>query len=160
MVTFRVRSDEFDRTLKQYAALSEKTPAEICDKKAYFILRRAIWHTHKADIDEMREKLGESKAMELHKIKSGKRFSRSKKNIKSFFGVGEGKQGVPLLAMIIQARAKHGGKASPWKGVSRAVGAAQMLEKMRQVNASLAPSIARTCLASFQRAFTIGCVSR
>lgn len=141
-VTFRWNSTQFDLALNRYAALSKKTPAEICNKKAYYIVRRAIWYTRKADIGEMREQLGESKAMELHLIKSGKRFSHSKKNIKSFFSQGDGTQGAPLLAMIIQARASRGGKASPWKGVSRAVGAAKMLEKMRQVWNARARSVA------------------
>jgi hypothetical protein len=137
-----MRSEEFTRTLNQYAGLTKKTPSEICDKKSYYIIRRAIWHTHKADIEEMREQLGETKAMELHNIKSGKRFSRSKKNIKSFFSTGAGDQGVPLLAMIIQKRAGHSSKGSPWKGVSRASGAARMLEAMRHVWNARARSIA------------------
>ena len=132
-VTFRCDTGQFDLALRQYAALTSKTPAEICNKKAYFIVRRAIWHTRKADIEEMREQLGESKAMELHLIKSGKRWSRDKKNIKSFFSQGDGNQGAPLLAMILQARAGKSGKASPWKGKDRKSGAAAMLEWMRKV---------------------------
>jgi hypothetical protein len=132
-VTFRVNSSQFDAALRQYAALTSKVPSEICNKKAYFIVRRAIWHTRKADIATMREQLGEHKAMELHRVKSGKRFSRDKKHIKSFFSQGDGNQGAPLLAMIIQARARRGGKGSPWKGVTREVGATRMLEAMRKV---------------------------
>src|ERR1035441_9032646 len=140
-ISFRVDSTQFDQALRQYAALSKRTPAEVCNKKAYYIVRRAIWHTHKADFATMREQLGESKAMELHLIKSGKRFSRSKKNIKSFFGQGDGTQGAPLLAMIIQARAGRGGEASPWKGGTRAAGAALMLAAMRTVWNARARSI-------------------
>lgn len=131
-VTFRVRSEEFTRTLNQYAGLTKKTPAEICNKKAYFILRRAIWYTHKASIESMREKLGESKAMELHLIKSGKRFSRSKKNIKSFFDRGEAKTSAPLLALIVNKR----------RGKGRGLYGAAMLAELRKVWNARARSIA------------------
>ena len=67
--------------------------------------------------------------MELVRLKSG-RFSKNKKNLRSFFGSSNGP---PLLALIIQARAGRRGKDSPWKGVSREEGAQRMLDAMRQV---------------------------
>jgi hypothetical protein len=102
-VTFRINSTEFDAALRKYASLTKKVPAEICNKKAYFIVRRAIWHTHKADYQKMADQLGQV----LRTVQSGKRAGR----LTMKRGKGASKPspnpvnaGAPFLALIINAR--------------------------------------------------------
>lgn len=102
------------------------------NKKAYYATRKAIWYTKKVEKETISRELEEGKAMELVRIKSGKRYSTAKKNVKSFFGSKAGR--VPLLALILQHRVSHGGKdRSPWYGKKRPEGGAAMLAKMRRV---------------------------
>ncbi len=54
-VSIRINRVEFDRALTKYAALTKRTPAEIVNRKTYFIARRAIWNTRKADPAEIRQ---------------------------------------------------------------------------------------------------------
>jgi hypothetical protein len=140
-LTFKVDLSRFTPLLWRYAALSSHTPAYVVNKKGYYVSRRAIWYTHKADPAKVREELGEHKAQMLIKTKRG-RWSHSKKNIKSVFDVGAGKEGAPLLALVVQAQRKRAGLASPWKGKSRLAGAAAMLDELRKVSGARLRSIA------------------
>lgn len=125
--------------------VSSKTLQEVINTKAYYIARKALWFTPKADIGKIREVLGEAKAMNLVRLKSG-RWSRNKKNTVSFFGRGGAtstKTGrAPYLALIVQKRRGRAGHPSPWKGLSRAAGAAAMLQVMRQVFGARLRSVA------------------
>ncbi len=71
-VTIRINRTEFDRALNRYAALSKRTPQEIVHGKSYFINRRAIWHTRKADVAEIK-KLRERRVIGTG-MKRGRRF--------------------------------------------------------------------------------------
>lgn len=114
-----------------YVRVSSKTLQEIINTKAYYIARKALWFTKKADAPKIREELGEVKGTALVRLKSGK-WSHSKKNVQSFFTRGGARAEAPLLALIIQKQSKKSGQGSPWKGRSRAAGAAAMLEAMRR----------------------------
>lgn len=108
-VTFTVDTKEFDTALRAYAALSRRTPAEVCNKKAYHIVRRAIWHTHKADYQTMADQLGQV----LRTVKSGKRAGGlTMKRGKGAWTWTANRNGVmaPLLALIINARRGRKGK--------------------------------------------------
>jgi hypothetical protein len=48
-VTFKVNKSEFTRTLNEYKKLSRRDPAVIVNTKAFYILRRAVVETPKAD---------------------------------------------------------------------------------------------------------------
>lgn len=57
-VKLKVDSSEFTATLRQYTALSRRTPAKVCNKKAYYIVRRAIWYTHKTEYNKLAAEIG------------------------------------------------------------------------------------------------------
>ncbi len=109
---FRIKVDarEFTSTLRRYAALSKRTPAEIVNRKAYMITRRAIWHTKKAQSESLIRELGAGEAVKLVVNKSGKnkgKFSRAKKN-KTFAFSAAGR-----FERIIIARLRKSGKSIP-----------------------------------------------
>jgi len=108
-VTIRINHREFDRSLRQYSTLSKRTPAEICNAKAYFINRRALWHTKKADAERIKQELGAHDVSILKKSKRGDRWLRSKR--KSFVFDSKG-DAMPRLAYIILARLRKAGKLS------------------------------------------------
>jgi hypothetical protein len=95
-VTVRINSTEFDRALRAYAALTKRTPAEIVNRKSYFINRRAIWNTRKANISEIK-KLRERRIIGTG-IRKGKRVT-----IRDPLSTTR-------AALIIQARLRKSGK--------------------------------------------------
>jgi hypothetical protein len=133
--TFTVDDREFKDALRRLSNASTKSLSELVNQKAYYINRRAVWYAPEVSKETISTELNQ--AIPLTLIKSGKRFSRSK-SLKSVFGaVGnlakvEAYRNVPLLALIIQARARNG-KSSPWAGKTRAAGAAAMLTAMQRV---------------------------
>ncbi len=114
-VTVKVDTREFDSALRKYALLSKRTPAEIVNRKAYMISRRAIWHTKKADANQLRQELGAADAFNLVANKAGKnkgKFSKAKKNATfSFNKTASGEAG--RFERIIIARLRKAGKAIP-----------------------------------------------
>jgi hypothetical protein len=133
--TFRVDDREFKDALRRLANVSPKSLAELCNQKAYYINRRAVWYAPAVSRETIAMELSQATPLKL--IKSGKRFSKSKSQKSVFGAVGnmakiEAYKNIPLLALIIQARARKG-HPSPWKGVSRAAGAAAMLTAMQRV---------------------------
>ena len=136
----------FDGTLARYLHEHESSVWPNClNKKAYYVARKAIWFTRKVAPETISRELQESKATELHKVRSGRRYSQAKSNVKSFFGsYGQ----APLLALIIQKRATQNWTSgdffgrSPWYGKSRSAGAAAMLKAMRKVFGARMRSIA------------------
>jgi len=142
-VQFRVNSTEFDAALRKYAALSRRTPAEVVNKKAYYIIRRAIWHTPKADYAKMAQEIGiTGREVSFGTTRKGKPKVRRGKAL----WASSASKSAPLLALMVQARSirgKHGGKySSPWKGVSRAAGATAMYKAMKLIWGARARSIA------------------
>lgn len=116
--------------------VSKKLPAELVNRAIFSIAIRARNNMPKVEPGTIREELEEVKAQELSRLKSGK-FSRNKKNIRSFFGSGRSQP--PFLALILNRRANpdyqgpYKLQQSPFKGVDRATGAQRMLAAMRRV---------------------------
>ncbi len=131
-VSFKFDMSEMNESLRRLTVVSDKLPSELVNQKSWRIFQKATWWMKAVEKETIQQELGASAALELVKLKSG-RFSRSKKNIRQFFGQGNGTGDFPLLAAIIQSRAGKGGKPSPWKGVDRATGANRMLDEMRKV---------------------------
>jgi len=124
-VSFRVNTREFDATLKKYRAWSKRDPKKICDTKAFFIARRAVIETPKADKAAMKGDLGriikrKKQAVEMS-LRTVKRFSR--------WGM---EQHVPLAALIINKR----------RGKGRGLYGAEMTEAIRALLAARLRSIA------------------
>lgn len=92
----------FDRTLGEYAAYSKRTHADIINKKAYYVARKAIWFTPKADTYRMKQQLGGFITVN--------RLNRKGKSVKrKELQLVKSKQvNAPLAALIVNARrAKH-----------------------------------------------------
>lgn len=137
-VSFKFDSSELNRELVRLSVLSDKAPADIVNRKSFFIFRDAEKNMKAVEAQTIKDELGAEAAsfQLLTRLKSG-RYSRSKKNLRTFFGQGAGKdEDFPLLAAIIQARARKSGKPSPWKGKDRQAGAAAMQEAMQKVFSS------------------------
>ena len=152
--SLKVDQRQFDAALKRYAATTQKLPSEIVNQKGWRIGQKAVWYAPVTTAEQIKTELGMEKAMELVKLKSG-RFSHAKKNLKAFFSNSPDAQDAPLLALIIQARASHGGKPSPWKGKSREEGARAMLDEMRRVYGARQKSRAyfKACFATIRDIF-------
>jgi hypothetical protein len=138
---FTWNQDTFDGTLARYLHEHESAVWPNCiNKKAYYVARKAIWFTRKVAPETISRELEEGKASVLTKLKSGK-FSKAKKNVRSFFGNTSSR--APLLALIVQSRYPNSkGERSPWFGRSRSAGAAYMLAEMRKVFGARMRSIA------------------
>jgi len=111
-LTVHFDTREFDRALTKYADLTKKVPAEIVNRKAYFINRRAIWHTPKADRAGIIRELEGSATTNLVLIKSGKRYSRAKKNRTYVFN-RTSSGAASRWERIFVGRLKKSGKAIP-----------------------------------------------
>lgn len=109
------RSPEFTSTFRKLAELSKRAPAEQVNRKAYFIHRRALWYTAKADVEKIKHELGASEAHNLVVNKSGKRkgmFSRASKHRTFVFSkTSTGKEG--RFARIVAAMFRKAGRAIP-----------------------------------------------
>ena len=156
---FNIRVDrrEMDAALKRLYLFSKHTPAKLVNQAAFRSNQKAVWYAPTVAKETIATEL--NTAATLAKGKSGKRFRRQNTARTASFGnLGNlarvsANAGVPLLALIIQSRApKH---PSPWKGVPRAQGAANMLEKMRRVLGARQKSRAyfKACFATIRDAF-------
>lgn len=109
------RSPEFTTSFRKLAEHSKRAPAEQVNRKAYFIERRALWHTAKADVAKIKHELGASEAHNLVVNKSGKRkgmFSRASKHRTFVFSkTSTGKEG--RFARIVIAMFRKAGRAIP-----------------------------------------------
>lgn len=137
---------KFEFKLQNRAALSDglrrlsvatgKLPAEVINRAVMSIAIRAKGRMPVVTAARIREELQEYKVPVSSYSRKGKLLGKGKARSKSFF---YSPTGVPLLALIIQARSnpKYKGpwkrEASPWKGVSREVGASRMLDAMRRI---------------------------
>lgn len=114
VVTVRIRDAGFTQSLRKYASLSKRTPAEICNRKSYMINRRAIWNTRKAEAEKVKQELGAHDATNLVVNKSGKRkglFSRARKHATYVFD--RAGDGMSRLERILVARMKKAGQQIP-----------------------------------------------
>lgn len=90
---------QFDRTLREYMNVNTKrTLPQIVNTKAYYIWRKALWFTQKADVHRMKAQLGQF--VSVNRIgKSGKVVKKREVVLTK----GEGTN-APLAALIINAR--------------------------------------------------------
>lgn len=88
----------FDRTIEEYSIYSKRTHQEIVNTKAYYVARKAIWFTPKADNYRMKQQLGG--------IVTVNRLNRKGKSVKrKELQLVKSKQvNAPLAALIINAR--------------------------------------------------------
>jgi hypothetical protein len=100
----RFDTREFDATLRKYAVLSKSVPSEICNRKSYYIVRRAMAKTPKAEYAKMAAEIGPS--ARAFKIVNGK-VKRGKK----LWAQSESGMNAPALALIINWR--RGLKSKP-----------------------------------------------
>ncbi len=114
-VTLKINPREFNATLRRYSQLSKRTPAEIVNRKAYFIARRAIWYTRKASVEGIKHELDAADAFELRINKAGKnkgKFSRAKRQATvAFNNTASGAAG--RFERIVVGRMRKAGKAIP-----------------------------------------------
>jgi hypothetical protein len=158
-ISIKVNDSKMKAAIRRLSAVSSKLPSELVNQKAYRIAQKAVWYSPAVSKETIATEL--NAAVELVKEKSGKRFSRSQKGKVIFGNLGneakdDANNTVPLLALIIQARAKKkGGKPSPWKGVNRQEGARRMLEAMRKVYGARQKSRAyfKACFATIRDIF-------
>ena len=136
-VTFRVNTTEFDATLRRYQALSRRDPKKICDTKAFFIARRAVIETPKADKAAIKGDLGRVSSGDRDAkgryAGKGKGVSRilSLRMVKRYSRFGLEVQ-APLAALIINKR----------RGKGRGLHGAAMTEAIRAMIAARLRSIA------------------
>lgn len=156
--SIKVDHREMDAALKRLYLFSKWAPAKLVNHAAYRSNQKAVWYAPAVTAATIATELNQ--AVELRRIKSGKRFARGKKQ-NAFGNLGnlartEVNQSVPLLALIIQARSGPGkSHRSPWAGVTRAIGAANMIEKMRKVYGARQKSRAyfKACFATVRDIF-------
>lgn len=154
-VNFQFDSSELNAALRRAYLTTDKLPADLVNQKGWRIFQKATWYMPQVSAATIAGELGAG--VNLRLLKSGKRkgqFARNKKV--NFFGVGESRtEGVPLLALIIQARTRKSGKRSPWYGVDRATGAQQMRDEMKKIYGARQKSRAyfKACFATIRDVF-------
>lgn len=81
-VTFKVNDKEFQRTLKEYARVCKsRTIPEIVNTKAFFIARRAVVETEKADAGKIRAFFNKGTQAIVGKIINFRRGQRGEKGL-------------------------------------------------------------------------------
>ncbi len=103
MPSARIQVDdrEFTRTLRQYSRISRREIPDIVNTKAFFIARRAVIETHKADKSMIKTSLGT-----ILKRKGGGRILKLAK---------ADKRDMSLAEAILRARAYRAGREQPDK---------------------------------------------
>jgi hypothetical protein len=92
----------FDRTLAKYKEASKKTLARVINTKAYYVARKAVWFTPKADTKRIAAQLGQVIAVkESRMTKKGKLRMTTRKTLTLVKGT---QHNAPLAALIINAR--------------------------------------------------------
>jgi hypothetical protein len=89
---------KFDSTLEEYSKVSKRTHAEIVNTKAFYIARKAIWFTPKADSYKMKQQLGGIVTVKAIGRK-GKMVKRRQLQL-----VTASQHAAPLAALIVNAR--------------------------------------------------------
>lgn len=88
--TFKLNTREFDKTLRQYAALANKDAALICNTKAFFIARGASRQTFRPSKEQIRK--------DLEDIAKVAKTGKTGKVRKSWAKTAEG---APIVALLI-----------------------------------------------------------
>lgn len=141
MVNVRVDTRELNEALRRYSEVSRRTLPEICNKKALFISRRALWATHKTDPESIRSDLGRL-VPATRLTKTGKTIATKKLELAR--GSAQGNENAPLAALILHAQLGMKGRPeeSPFKGKSLSAGRAAMTKAIRKFIAARLRSIA------------------
>ena len=173
-INLHIDDVEFQEALRRLAMVSPKTCCELVNQKAYRITQKAVWYSPQVSEAKIAADLGAVRVQGnvlIGKRGRGKglRVSMAASNITNVFTQIEGQRtqgentGVPVLALIIQARAgfDKGGKLkfSPWYGKSRAAGAAAMAAAMLRVYGARQKSRAyfKACFATARDIFKLAC---
>jgi hypothetical protein len=105
-VTFKLNDREFQRTLRQYVRLSRRTIPDIVNTKAFYIARRAVRETPKAD----KLKIGKELSQMVYTFKATKKGAvRGFSKVRRYDSFGRSTE-VPLVYLLIQARRRRQGK--------------------------------------------------
>jgi hypothetical protein len=121
----------FDTSLKEYMKVSARTFAEIINTKGYYVARKALWFTRKAEPGAIRGSLG-SLSRSTIKGPHGRRKTVTRLNLAGY-SPGQKNMLAPLAVLIVQARARNAGHPSPWAGKSREAGEAAMTAAIRNL---------------------------
>jgi len=126
----------FDRSLAEYIKVSKRTVRQIVITKLYFIARKAIWFTRKADIYSIHQRLGGMVKVD-RLTKKGKVVKRRVLQLPSSTS-----QPAPLAVLILMRRWADAGKGNPFKGQSRRAGAVAMAKATRKFIGASIKSVA------------------
>lgn len=135
----------FDRTLADYMKISTRTLAEIVNNKAYYVARKALWFTRKADAGSIRSSLGEIRRRgQVVKSARGSLISYRFTIKTTHLQLHDSNRyaDVPLAALLVQSKAAKAGRRSPWFGRNRAAGAAAMTAAIRNLIVARLRSVA------------------
>ena len=80
-VQFKIDDREFKRTLEKYAAVSKRSIPEIVNTKAFFVARRAVVETEKADSSKVRRFFNKGTQEIVGKIINARRGKAGKKGL-------------------------------------------------------------------------------
>jgi len=95
---------KFDETLDRYAEVSSRTHQEIVNTKAYYVARKALWNTPKADSYKMKQQLGGIVTVRREN-KRGKMVKRRELQLVMGTAIP-----APLVSLIINARLGRSGE--------------------------------------------------
>lgn len=116
---------KFDEALEAYVKVSKRTLQQIVNSKLYYIARRALFNSPKADSYAIKTRLGG--VVTVNRLnKKGKTVRRREAQLVTAAGAS-----APLAVLILQARYRNEGLDSPFKGKSRAAGARAMDQKLK-----------------------------
>lgn len=120
----------FNNTLRTYLQVCSRTFAQAINTKAYYVARKGVWFTKKADTWKMRRQLGGIVVVPRQVVRKGVvRTVKTRRlqlvNVKTTRG------SAPLAALILQKRAGDAGHASEFFGRSLRSGRAAMAKAVR-----------------------------
>ena len=116
---------KFDEALREYVKVSAKTLQVIVNTKAYYIARKAVWFTAKADRWKVTTQLGGMVSVS-RTTKKGKIVKRRVLQLRD-----ASKVDAPLAVALLQARWRKEGKRSVFYGVSHSAGVRAMTKAVR-----------------------------
>lgn len=128
----------FDKTLEEYQKVSSRTFAEIINTKAYYVARKALWFTRKAEVGVIKSQLGtihrSTKTVKYKGLFGGK-MRRRVTTYRMDLTPGRSYEDkvAPLAVLLVQAKAREAGRPSPWAGKSRSAGASAMAAAVRNL---------------------------
>jgi len=106
-INLKIDDREFQQTLREYVMVSKRTIPEIVNTKAYYIVRRAIYETPKAD----KMVIGKSLAGLIYAYKDTKGGARRMLKTVTRYGRWNQATQVPLAALLVNWKRGQMGKA-------------------------------------------------